>query len=144
VEPGSRRNLLGPNPAPELVEKMSLEKQVTKDMPPLFLVHTEQDTTSPIENSLMLFTALRNVHAPVEMHLYEKGLHSSGIYTAFGTTSTWPSLAEEWMRSHGWLPDSPTSLMYRGITALAAPAQGQPMRTTPAQFTPPAQPSPPQ
>lgn len=138
VERGSCNALLGPNPPPELVEKLSLEKQVTKDMPPVFLIHTLQDATAPVENSLLLFSALRKAGASVEMHLFEKGAHSSGIYANFGTTATWPTLAEEWMRSYGWLPDSPTSLMYRGATAVASPAQGQPMLTSPRQYQTPA------
>jgi acetyl esterase/lipase len=138
AERGSRHALLGPNPPSELVDKMSLEKQVTKDMPPIFLIHTMQDTTAPVENSLLLFSALRKAGASVEMHIFEKGAHSSGLYANFGTTATWPTLAEEWMRAHGWLPDSPTSLMYRGATAVASPAQGQPMLTVPRHYQAPA------
>src|SRR5437762_1903786 len=37
---GSKHNLLGDNPAPELVRLLSNELQVTKDTPPTFLFHT--------------------------------------------------------------------------------------------------------
>lgn len=50
---GSRTNLLGKEPDPALVEKMSNEKQVTKDTPPTFLVHSSDDKTVPIENSFL-------------------------------------------------------------------------------------------
>jgi hypothetical protein len=40
---GSRRNLLGDNPDPALVENLSNEKQVTAQTPPTFLFHTNED-----------------------------------------------------------------------------------------------------
>ena len=39
VHAGSRKNLLGDNPDPKLVELLSNELQVTKDTPPTFLFH---------------------------------------------------------------------------------------------------------
>src|SRR3989442_11008126 len=37
---GSKKNLLGAEPSPELVALLSNEEQVTKETPPTFLVHT--------------------------------------------------------------------------------------------------------
>jgi len=44
---GSRRNLLGDNPDPALVENLSNEKQVTAQTPPTFLFHTNEDQGVP-------------------------------------------------------------------------------------------------
>jgi len=52
---GSRVNLLGSNPAPDLVELLSNEKQVTEKTPPTFLVHAKTDSLVPVENSAMSF-----------------------------------------------------------------------------------------
>src|SRR6266446_7052526 len=49
---GSRRMLLGENPLANLVVWLSNEAQVTKETPPAFLVHTSNDPTVPVENSL--------------------------------------------------------------------------------------------
>lgn len=49
---GSKRNLLGANPSPELIELLSDERQVTADTPPTFVWHTFEDTAVPVENSL--------------------------------------------------------------------------------------------
>ena len=49
---GSRRNLLGEEPDPELVRSLSLETRVTGDTPPVFLMHTANDGSVPVENSL--------------------------------------------------------------------------------------------
>jgi acetyl esterase/lipase len=108
VHRGSLGALLGENPSPELVEHLSLEKQVTKDTPPTFLVHTAEDKSVPLENSTLFFQALRRAGVPAEMHLYEKGPHGFGTQPGLGPTSEWPKRFEEWMRSHGWL-DAPAA-----------------------------------
>ena len=100
---GSRRNLLGANPAPGLVALMSADEQVRRDSPPFFLVHTAEDASVPVENSLLLYAALRRAGVPAEMHLYEKGPHGFGTAAGLGSTSDWPQRLEQWMRAHGWL-----------------------------------------
>ena len=99
----SRKNLIGDAPSPALVERLSVEKRVSRDTPPTFLVHTAEDTSVPLENSLLFFQALRGAGVPAEMHLFEKGPHGFGTTPGFGPTSEWPKRLEEWMRSHGWL-----------------------------------------
>src|SRR2546426_4521761 len=41
---GSKKNLLGDHPSPELVALLSNDEQVTKETPPTFLVHTMNDS----------------------------------------------------------------------------------------------------
>lgn len=104
---GSRRNLLGDDPPADLVERLSLETRVTAATPPVFLVHTTEDTSVPVENSLMFFEALRRAGVPAEMHVYEKGPHGFGVRDDLGTTSAWPDRWQAWMRSRGWLDRTP-------------------------------------
>lgn len=101
---GSRRALLGADASAEAIEAMSLETRVTKDNPPTFLVHTQEDRGVPAENSLLFYQALRAAGVPTEMHLYTKGPHGFGLRPGLGQTSEWPRRAEEWMRGQGWLP----------------------------------------
>ena len=103
VHSASRENLLGKNPTEALMQLLSAELQVTKNSPPTFLVHTQEDATVPIENSILFYQALRRAGVPVEMHLYEKGPHGFGTIDGLGPTSEWPKRWEAWMRSHGWL-----------------------------------------
>ena len=100
---GSRRNLLGENPAPALVDRLSPDLQVTKNTPPVFLVHTAEDKGVPLENSLMFYQAIRAAGGSAELHLYEKGPHGFGLGQALGPASDWPARFETWMRAHGWL-----------------------------------------
>jgi acetyl esterase/lipase len=100
---GSRRALLGENPSAALVERLSVEKQVTARTPPTFIVHTLEDASVPVENSLLFFQALRRAGVPAELHVYEKGPHGFGTRAGLGPASSWPERLEEWMRFHGWL-----------------------------------------
>lgn len=74
---GSFNNLCGDDK--ELVEKMSLEKQVNKDTPKTFLWHTFSDAGVPVENSLLFANALREHDIPFEMHIYPEGRHGLSI-----------------------------------------------------------------
>jgi acetyl esterase/lipase len=76
---GSRENLLGKNPSPELVKLLSNELQVTTNTPPCFIWTTFEDKTVPMENSLMFAEALRKNHVPFDLHIYQKGGHGMGL-----------------------------------------------------------------
>ena len=99
----SRRNLLGANPAPALVDRLSIEKHARRDMPPFFIVHTTEDRSVPIDNSAALIRALRDSGVPVESHFYEKGGHGFGFALGLGSTSTWPQRMTEWLSAGGFL-----------------------------------------
>ncbi|HET6406691.1 MAG TPA: alpha/beta hydrolase, partial [Chthoniobacteraceae bacterium] len=76
---GSKKNLLGENPDPKLVELLSNEKQVSKDTPPCFLWHTWEDKAVKIENSLQFIDALQRNNVPFDFHVYQKGPHGIGL-----------------------------------------------------------------
>jgi acetyl esterase/lipase len=124
----TRKALLGANPTFEMMAHFSIEKQVTANTPPAFLVHTQQDTSVKLENELQLYAAMRKNNVPVELHLYPLGTHGSGQDPNFGPTALWPKLCEEWMRFNGWVPTSPASLMkvQTATEAAARSGRGQP------------------
>ena len=99
---GSRENLLGKNPSPELIEELSNEKHVTAQTPPCFIFHTYDDTAVPVENSLEFAMALRKAGVPFELHIYEHGAHGMGL----GTASAEPSRMHPWTREcQRWLKE---------------------------------------
>lgn len=100
---GSKKNLLGENPDPKLVEHMSSELQVTSDTPPTFLWHTDADSGVPPENSVLFYLALRKAKVPAELHVFEKGRHGLGLAQKEPGTRAWPDLAQAWMRGRGLL-----------------------------------------
>jgi acetyl esterase/lipase len=100
---GSKRNLLGESPSQELTESLSNELQVSKETPPTFLVHTDEDTIVPPENSLLFALALRKAKVPVELHLFEKGPHGLGLGRPGFAFSEWPQLCAKWLEGQGFL-----------------------------------------
>ena len=99
---GSKKNLLGPDPSPELVDLLSNEEHVTKETPPAFLIHTMTDVAVPVENSLMFVMALRKAGVPFEFHLYERGPHGFGLGVKDPILATWPGRCADWLQVHGF------------------------------------------
>jgi len=103
VHAGSRRNLLGDNPDPKLVELLSNELQVMPQTPPTFLFHTNADEGVPPENSVLFYMALRKAGVPAEMHIFEEGSHGLGLAQTHADLSIWPTLLANWLRVRGLL-----------------------------------------
>jgi acetyl esterase/lipase len=101
THPGSRNNLLGPNPDFKLVTLMSNEKQVTPKTPPTFLFHTTDDAVVPAENALLFYAACRRAGVVVEMHIYEKGRHGVGLAADDPVLATWTQRLEDWLKTRG-------------------------------------------
>jgi acetyl esterase/lipase len=100
---GSRGNLLGESPDPELVEQLSTELRVTDRTPPTFLMHTNADKGVPSENSVLFYLALRNAGVPAEMHIYADGPHGVGLAQDHPVLKGWPEQLRLWMGSLGLL-----------------------------------------
>lgn len=96
---GSKANLLGTNPPPELVTSLSNELQVSSDTPPTFLWHTVEDTAVPVENSLLFAQALRKNRVPFDLHLYERGRHGIGLANGHA----WTKDLAFWLGERGFL-----------------------------------------
>jgi acetyl esterase/lipase len=98
---GSRKNLLGTDPDPTLVDAMSNDKQVTKATPPTFLFHTDEDTAVPPINSILFYAAMKKNGVPGELHIYEHGVHGVGLAQKDPVLSTWPQRLEVWLKGRG-------------------------------------------
>jgi acetyl esterase/lipase len=101
---GSRKNLIGDNPDPELVKNLSNELQVTKDTPPCFLWHTLEDKTVPVENTLMFAAALRKVGGQPSVHIYEKGPHGLGLGRPSRPAPPWADQLLYWFTERKFTP----------------------------------------
>ena len=100
---GSRDNLLGKQPDPELVHLFSNEEQVTGQTPPTFLVHASDDDGVNPENSVRFYQALLKNKVPAELHLYEHGGHGFGLHNT-STSEDWFKSCIEWMKANKLLP----------------------------------------
>jgi len=97
---GSRKNLLGPNPTPEQIEKYSTEKAVTPETPPVFLLTTADDGVD-CRNSLNFAIACKANKVPVSLHLFESGGHGYGLHGK-GDLAEWPNLLDHWLKTKGY------------------------------------------
>ena len=100
---GSKTNLLGENPSPELARSLSNETQVTANTPPTFIYQTTADTTVPAENAVMYYLALRKAGVPAEMHIFRNGPHGTGLGGSDPALSEWTRLLTNWLRVSGFL-----------------------------------------
>lgn len=91
---GSIEHLLGER-YDELLELVSLEKQVPRQAPPFFIWHTADDVTVPVENALLLDKALRAKGVPSELHIYPSGGHAQSLAdrTVFAPGEDWRASA---------------------------------------------------
>jgi acetyl esterase/lipase len=100
---GSRRNLLGENPTPELVQAFSAEALVGKETPPVFLAHAVDDKIVSIANS-RLFRDAMTMHA-VSCELLELPSGDHGLNSYKGPMwDEWQSASLKWMAEQGFLP----------------------------------------
>jgi acetyl esterase/lipase len=102
---GSKNNLLGNDPSPELVRDLSNELRVTKETPPCFIWHTDEDKAVPVENSLQFAGALRKAGVPFDLHVYQKGAHGLGLGSHDYDPAKWHPWTHDcifWLRAQGW------------------------------------------
>lgn len=99
---GSRRNLLGDNPSEEAIKRFSNELQVNENTPPAFMVHSADDKTVPVKNSIVYFEGLVKYSIPSELHIFQKGGHGYGLAGGRDTQSAWPGLCISWLKASGF------------------------------------------
>lgn len=103
---GSRKNLLGTDPSPELIRLLSNELQVTKETPPCFLWHTFEDAAVKLEGVLDFAAALRAAGVPFDLHVYQKGGHGMGLGSREFDASKWHPWTRDcahWLKVQGFI-----------------------------------------
>jgi len=101
----SRREIIGTHPSPAESEAYSVERHVGADTPPMFLAHAADDPTSPVDNSLMMFAALRTARIPAETHIFQSGGHGWGLGRPGTEVDAWPELFVRWAKQNSLLTD---------------------------------------
>lgn len=105
---GSFENLMGKKASEELERELSLENQVTGKVPPVFMWHTIEDGSVPLENSLMFAAALRKAGVNFEYHVFPHGGHGYALATKETATKNgveiepqcaqWMDLCKNWLK----------------------------------------------
>jgi acetyl esterase/lipase len=99
---GSRNMLLGVSPEESMVKALSTETRVSPATPPVFLLHSDDDKTVPVMNSIAFYTALKKNKVPATMHIYDHGGHGFGMAPTDPVLSQWPALCLQWLRRMGF------------------------------------------
>lgn len=78
---GSFYNLLGTLDNQIMLDEVSLEHHVHHSMGEVFIMHTVDDQSVPVENAIVLAQQLIQKGVPVELHIYPKGRHGASLGT---------------------------------------------------------------
>lgn len=94
---GSRDRLIGKEPKDSIADFFSNELHVTKNTPPIFIVHAGDDPTVPVENSIRFYQACVKNKVPTEMHIYPAGGHGFGLENKT-TADNWMDRLANWLK----------------------------------------------
>ncbi|QDU10396.1 GDSL-type esterase/lipase family protein [Gimesia aquarii] len=100
---GSRKNLLGLDPSPQLIELFSNERQVTAQTPPMFLAHALDDKPVPPKNSQMLFQMLQTKKVPSKYLELPSGGHGLNGYKG-PMWDAWQTQSLDWLAKLKFIP----------------------------------------
>jgi acetyl esterase/lipase len=98
--------LLGDHPTPDKIKAVAINQLVTKDTSPAFIYSTTADLTVNSENATAYYDAMKQAGVPVELHIFERGPHGTGIgvgLKGLPELEEYTVLLENWMQFHGWM-----------------------------------------
>ena len=95
---GSRDNLLGTNADTNFINYYSNELHITKNTPPTFIVHANDDNAVPVENSIMFYNNLRKNDVVCELHIFQEGGHGFGLAIGRERLEQWKNLCASWIK----------------------------------------------
>ena len=108
--PTNLESLIGNHPTPEMIASISLEKRVTRDTTPSFILSTTADEVVNSLTATAFYNALKRNHVPAELHIFERGPHGMALgvnLQHLPELGIVPTLVENWMQVHGWMEDRP-------------------------------------
>ncbi|MBY0347274.1 MAG: alpha/beta hydrolase fold domain-containing protein [Hydrotalea flava] len=96
----SRKMLLGEHPAAQaLMDSLSAEKNITAKTPPAILFHANDDTSVPVQNSLMYYEQLHAHHVRASLFIYDHGGHGFGMAQQDPWLNQWPNQVMGWLQA---------------------------------------------
>lgn len=99
---GTKTNLLGDTINSAAISDMSCENRVDRQTPPAFIWHTANDPVVPVENALLMASALSAKAVPFELHIYPKGPHGMGMAKTDPVVSSWTKHCLDWLNGLGF------------------------------------------
>ena len=104
-------NLCGDDEA--LMDRLSLDNLIRKDMMPVFLWHTRTDDSVPVDGTIRLAGALAKNDVPFSLHVFADGKHGlataddlvyrrDNLPTVSDGVIDWPEMAIRFLREQGF------------------------------------------
>lgn len=92
-----------------LIQRYSMEKNVSENTPPTFLAHSSNDAGVPVANTINYYMQLVRHNVPAEMHIYPYGGHGWGFssekYKGKGNDKLGSDRKQFEMSLESWLED---------------------------------------
>lgn len=102
-EKSSFKNLLGcDNPSKEELDRCSIEKHVSENSSPVFILHTSNDEIVNVKNSLVLADAYADLNMKFELHIYPDAPHGVALgnkVTGIGNSKYINASIEKWVEN---------------------------------------------
>lgn len=80
------------------LKKYEPHEMLGEDAPPLFIMDTDDDMTTPAENSILMYFAARRNGVSAELHVFKKGGHGYALGDDSGLTGQWKELFKKWFK----------------------------------------------
>ena len=87
-----------------MIEKYSIEKQVTPKTPPAFIALASDDKVVNPRNSLLFYDALLDKNISASLHIFPTGGHAIALRNNPGSTAEWTTLCEMWLIEMNFIP----------------------------------------
>jgi acetyl esterase/lipase len=100
-------SILGQHPTQTVIDSIDPVKHVSEDTSPCFIYSTTGDKTVSSLNAAEFYIALKRVGVPVELHIFELGVHGTHMGDDPASPQELkvnPTLIADWMQLHGWMP----------------------------------------
>ena len=78
------------------MHQYSNELHIKENAPPVFIVHSADDDMVPVENSLLIYQALKNKNVPAELHIYPFGGHGFSLAIGKDYLEKWTERFMDW------------------------------------------------
>lgn len=98
---GSRRNLLGESYTEPNQTFFSTHLRVDTETPPTFLIHSTDDKSVSVQNSMLYYNALLKHGVTSTMHIFQDGGHGFGMGEGRGSVEGWLDILEQWLIYNG-------------------------------------------
>lgn len=84
-------------------DRLATSIRIPAQTPPILLVHANDDTVAPADNSVVMYQALKHAGVAAELHVYATGGHGFGVRKSHLPCSTWTDRCVAWLRNQGVL-----------------------------------------